>query len=199
MYLDYEAYFRHVQKIKQCLCLMLFSVFIYRKLNSNYYGNFYLFPVFKLYKSSPQIIHLILDYLIFLGSFNIGNYLVVAYIGRFVLTLAQFSDAFFRFFSDCTCQTIFWTWTLSYLKVFSISIHKKALKESKHYLLLLAIFHDLEMTQFQFVNCICLVYKLTSYFLYKSKSLGNIYDKYLAIVFGALSFSTFWRLCKLFF
>ena len=151
---------------------MLFSVFIYGKFNSNYYVKFYLFTFFKLFKSSPQIIHLILDYLIFLGSFNIGGYLVVAYIGRLV--------PFFSFFSDCTFQTIFWTLTLSHLKVFSISIHKKC--KSNHYLLLLAFFS-------WSANETVLACKLY----------GNIYDIYVAIVFGTLLFSTFWRLWKLFF
>ena len=32
-----------------------------------------------------------------------------------------------------------------------------------------------------------------------SESLGNIYDRYVAIVFGTLFFSTFWRLWKLVF
>ena len=36
-YKDHETYFRNVQKIKQCLCLKTFSVFIYEKFNSNYF------------------------------------------------------------------------------------------------------------------------------------------------------------------
>ena len=70
-----------------------------------------------------------------------------------------------------------------HLRVFIIGIHKKC--QSKHYLLFLAIFHDLEMTQFWSVNNICLVYKLK--FL-----LGNIYGR--TIVF----FGTFWRLWEFF-
>ena len=65
--------------------------------------------VFKLYKSSQQIIYIILDHLISLVSINIEGYLVVAYFERWILT----------------------------------GIHEKC--ESNHYLLLLAIFHDLEM------------------------------------------------------
>ena len=41
---------------------------------------------------------------------------------------------------------------------FSIGIHKK--HKSNQYLLLLACCPDLEITQFWFVNYICLVYKL---------------------------------------
>ena len=52
----------------------------------------------------------------------------------------------------------FWTWTMFHLRVFSTAIYKK--RNSNHYLLLLVIFHDLEMIQFWPVNHICLVYKL---------------------------------------
>ena len=40
--------------------------------------SFSFFLVFKLLKSSLQIIHLISDHLIFLGSVDIGGYLVAA-------------------------------------------------------------------------------------------------------------------------
>ena len=36
-YLNYAKYFRHVQKIKHCLCLKPFSVIIYGKFNYNYF------------------------------------------------------------------------------------------------------------------------------------------------------------------
>ena len=45
-----------------------------------------------------------------------------------------------------------------YLRVSSIGIHRK--RKSNHYLVLLVIFHDLEMTQVLSVNYFCLVYKL---------------------------------------
>ena len=59
-----------------------------------------------------------------------------------------------------------------HLRAFIIGIHKKC--QSKHYLPFLAIFHDLEMTQFWSVNNICLVYKL-KFLLNMSEILGNIY------------------------
>ena len=55
-------------------------------------------------------------------------------------------------------DTIFWIWKMFHLRVFSIGIHKEC--KSNHHLLLLAIFHDLKMTQFWSVNYICLVFKL---------------------------------------
>ena len=39
-YLNYATYFRHVQRIKHCLYLRLFIVFMKRKFNSNYYVHF---------------------------------------------------------------------------------------------------------------------------------------------------------------
>ena len=53
-----------------------------------------------------------------------------------------------------------------------MSIHKKF--KCNHYLLVLAIVHDLERTP-----------------------LGNIYDSSIAILFGTVFFSAFWRLWKL--
>ena len=67
---------------------------------------FYIFSfclVFKLYKSSLQILQFILDHLIFLGSVDIGGYLIVALFERWILTLAHFSDDFF-WPINCTCQ-----------------------------------------------------------------------------------------------
>ena len=53
--------FRHIREInKHCLCLSLFSVFIYGKFNSNNYLSLAFCLVFKLSKSGMQIIHLIL-------------------------------------------------------------------------------------------------------------------------------------------
>ena len=48
------------------------------------------------------------------------------------------------------------------LRVFGIGIHKKF--KSNKYLLLLVIFHDLEMAQFCSVNYICIVYELKFFF-----------------------------------
>ena len=51
--------------------------------------------VFKLYKSSLQILQFISGHLIFLGSVDIGGYFIVALFERRILTLAHFSDVFF--------------------------------------------------------------------------------------------------------
>ena len=59
-------------------------------------------------------------------------------------------------------------------------------------LLLVASFHDLQMTQLRSVNYICLVYKFKFLFL------GNIYHRSIAILFGTVIFSSFWRLWKYF-
>ena len=68
---------------------------------------FSFFLVFKLYKSSLQIIDITAEHLIYLGSINIGSYLVVAYFEKWVLTLAHFSNVFFWSVS-CKCQTCVW-------------------------------------------------------------------------------------------
>ena len=75
--------------------------------------------------------------------------------------------------------------------------------KSNHYLYDLVVFHNLRMTQFWSVKYICLVHKLKFLlWIIMSQILGNIYDTFLAIVFGAAVFetvfsSTFWRLWKL--
>ena len=56
---------------------------------------FSFFLVFKLHKSSLQILHLILNHLIFLGSVKMGGYLVVTYFESLILTFAYFLDIFF--------------------------------------------------------------------------------------------------------
>ena len=106
--------------------------------------------VFKLYKFGLQILYLISSHVIFLYSVDIRGYLVVACCKRWILTLIHFWDTF----SDLQIvqnkplyHTIFSTW----------AIHWKC--KSNHYLLLLAIFPDLEMTQFWYVNYIWQVYK----------------------------------------
>ena len=68
--------------------------------------SFYIFSfclVFKLYKYSLQILQFISSHLIFLGSVDIGGYLIVALFERWILTLAHFSDVFF-WPVNCTCQ-----------------------------------------------------------------------------------------------
>ena len=62
------------------LGLLVFSFMESSILTIMYTFSFFL--VFKLYKSSLQIIHIISDHLIFLVSINIEGYLVVAYFER---------------------------------------------------------------------------------------------------------------------
>ena len=142
-HLNYAKYFRHLQKIKHCLCLKPFSVLIYGKFNSNYFLHFSFCLVFKLYKSSLQILQFISSHLIFLGRVDIGVLLIVALFERWILTLAHFSDVF----SDLETihvrpvyHSIFWAGTMFYLSVFSIDIHNKC--KSNHDLLLLVIFQE---------------------------------------------------------
>ena len=101
MSVNYAANFRYVQKIKHCLCLMPFSVFIYGKFNSNYYVYFYLFLVFKCNKSGTQIIHLILDHLIFLGCVDIGGYLVMVIFWKMKFNSWSFFRCFFLTYKLC--------------------------------------------------------------------------------------------------
>ena len=117
--------------------------------------------VFKVYRYSLQILQFISGHLIFLGSVNIGSYLIVALFERKILTLARFSDVFPDLqimHVRAVYHTIFWAWTMFHLRVFSIDVHKKC--NSNHYLLLLVIFHDLRMTQFWSGKYVCLVYKV---------------------------------------
>ena len=109
---------------------------------------FLVFKLYKLYKSSLQLIHIILNHLIFLSSVDIGDYLVVAYFRRWIFKSCL---SFRCFFCDLKIvhvmpvyHTMSWKWKMFHLKVFSTGIHKKC--KSNHYLLLPAIFHDLEMT-----------------------------------------------------
>ena len=89
-YLNYAKYFKHVQKIKHWLCLKPFIVLIYGKFNSIFYI-FSFCLVFKLYKSSLQILQFISGHLIFFGSVDIDGYLIVTLFERWILTLAHFS------------------------------------------------------------------------------------------------------------
>ena len=57
---------------------------------------FSFFVVFKMYKPGLQITHLILDNLIFLGSVDIGSYLLATRFEMWILTL----DHFLYVFSD---------------------------------------------------------------------------------------------------
>ena len=56
---------------------------------------FLVFKLDKLYKSSLQLIHIILNHLILLSSVDIGDYLVVACFGRWILSPAYLLDVFF--------------------------------------------------------------------------------------------------------
>ena len=83
-----------------------------------------------------------------------------------------------------------------HLRAFSVDIPKKC--KSNHYLLLLVIFHDLRMTQLWSVKYICLsISKIL--IVDMSEILGNMYDIPVAIAFGTVFFSIFWRLQKLVF
>ena len=124
----------------------VWSLLVFSFMESSILTIFYIFSfclVFKLYKSSLQILQFISDNLIFLGSVDIGSYLIVAIFERWILTLAHFSDVF----SDLETihvrpvyHSIFWAWTMFDLRVFSIDIHNKC--KSNLYLLLLVIFQE---------------------------------------------------------
>ena len=146
-YLNYSKYFRHVQKVKHCLYLKLFNVLIYGKFNCYYFVQFSFCLVFKLYRSSLQILQFIWGDLTNLDSVDIAAYLTVALFQRWILTLAHFSDVFF-WPVNCGCEVSISFHILGmdkfHLRVFSIGFHKNC--KSNHYLLLLVIFHDLRMT-----------------------------------------------------
>ena len=139
----------------------VWSLLVLSFMESSILATFYIFSfflVFKLCKSSLQIL--------FGPSHIFGQcwywwLFIVALFGRWILTLAHFSDVFF-WPVNCTCQTYtlyhFWAWAMFHLRVFSIDIDKKC--KFNHYLLLLVIFHDLRMKQFWSVKYICLVHKL---------------------------------------
>ena len=154
-YLNYATYFRDARRLS---IVYVWRLLVFSFMESSILTIFYilsLFLVFKLRTSCLQILHLISDYVTFLGSADIGAYLVVAYFERWILTIAHFSDAFF-WPIVFTCQVCISYHILEVLlKVFSIGIYKK----SNHYLLLLAIFHNLELTQLWSVNYFSLVYK----------------------------------------
>ena len=160
-FLNYAKYFRHVQKIKYCLCLKLL---LFSFMESSIITVFYMFTlclVFKLCKSTLQILQFISGHLMFLVSIDIGGCLIVASFERRILTLSHFSNAFFwpgNLHVKSVYSPIFWAWTMFHLRFFSIDIHKKC--KCNHYLLLLVIFLDLRMTQFWSVKYISLVYKL---------------------------------------
>ena len=73
-----------------------FLVFLF--LESSVITIFYIFSfclVFKLYKSSLQVLQFIFDHLMFLGSVDIGGCLIVALFEGWILT--HFSDVFLTF------------------------------------------------------------------------------------------------------
>ena len=97
-YLNYATYFKRVQRIKHCLCLEPSVIFIYGKFHSILYiFNFCL--VFKLCKSSLQILHIISDHLIFFRSVNLAGY----FRGAIFWKVNFNSCSFFRYFF-LTCQ-----------------------------------------------------------------------------------------------
>ena len=74
------------------------SLLVFSFMESSILTIFYIFSfclVFKLYKSSLQNLQFISGHLIFLGSVDIGGYLIVTLFERWILTLAHFSDVFF--------------------------------------------------------------------------------------------------------
>ena len=73
-----------------------------------------------------------------------------------------------------------------HLSFISIDIHKR----SNRYLLLLAIFHNLEMKQFWSVNYICLMYK---FLFWKSLTFWAIFMTDLWLLYSC-NFFTSWRL-----
>ena len=80
---------------------------------------------------------------------------------RWILTLSHFTNVFSSLKIvqvRPVYHIMFWAWTMFHLRVFSIGIHKK--HKSNHYVLLLANFAGLEITQFWSVNYVCLVYEL---------------------------------------
>ena len=85
----------------------IWSLLVFSFMESSILTIFYIFSfclVFNLYKSSLKILQFISGHLIFLGSADIGGYLIVALFERWILTLAHFSDVFF-WSVNCTCQT----------------------------------------------------------------------------------------------
>ena len=83
-----------------------------------------------------------------------------------------------------------------HLTVFSFGIYKQ--RKSKHYLLPLAIFHELEMTQFWSVKYICLVYKSTfSFWTYLKfwAILWQIFSHCIAVFLVLLEIAGAFSLC----
>ena len=117
--------------------------------------------LFMKSKSILQVLQYILGYLLFLGSVDIGGYLIVALFKRWILTLNNFSDVFSDLqivHTRAVYHTILKVWTMFHLRVFIIDIYKKC--KSNPYLPLLVIFHDLRMIEFWAVKYIYLAYKL---------------------------------------
>ena len=125
--------------------------------------------VFKFYKSILKIMHIISDHLIFFGTVNIRGYLVVAFFKCFhILDMDNVSfECYYHWHSE----------------------------KSNFYLLLLAIFHGLEMKQFWSVNYIFLVYK--SKVLFWTCPVQNFGQHLWEICIHCIAvfFGTFWRLC----
>ena len=94
-------------------------------------------------------------------------------------------------------HNVFWERTMFYLRVFSTDINEKW--KYNHYLLLLVIFHDLRMTQFSYVKCICLVYKLKVLLWTFSKFgaifMADLWPLYLELLYLKLKFLVLFRDC----
>ena len=81
--------------------LLAFSFMESSILTVFYISNFCL--GFKLYKSSLQILQFILGRIVFLGTIDIGGYLIVTLFERWILTTAHFFRCSF-WSVNCTCQ-----------------------------------------------------------------------------------------------
>ena len=136
-----------------------FRVFIYGKFNSNYAFRFQFFIwslnctslVGKFYISFRTILYfwtvLILEVIYQWLYLKVGFLLLLIF--QIFLSLVHVMPVH---------HTIFWTWTMFYLRVFSTGIHKRC--KFNTFLLRLVIFYDLEVTKFWSVSYIYLVYKL---------------------------------------
>ena len=94
--LKYAKYFKHVQKMKHCLCLKPFSVLIYGEFSCNYFYIFSFCLAFKLCKSSLQSLQFTTGYLIFLDRNDIGGFLIVALFERWILVEKQNTSYVFK-------------------------------------------------------------------------------------------------------
>ena len=106
-YLNYETHFRHVQRIKHYLGLRPFIVLIYGKSLTIIYI-FIFFLVFKLYKSSLYVIHIISDHLIFWGQCWNWRLFSSGIFWKVNLNSCSSFRCFFLWLVNCTCQACIW-------------------------------------------------------------------------------------------